>query len=159
MGKDKKATNPNIVADYKMPLAPWIYMIDPTPGSYITNGLAKLIPTPELISVAGNAELLEAQCSQTKNGGGICIFRDTRGDEGIAVRNADLQVLKAAAIRDGRRFVSVNVVEDGLQTPEVGAFETSNHLDIRPGADAADNVCKWLCKFQHVVRYEGSCSW
>lgn len=154
MVKSKKAakSTPKASRVFEIPRAPWIYINDSSPGSYVTNDLIKLIPNSFLVTASYSQERSEYPRAGAEAEDALrCVnvFQGTITEEDSASEKDALQDVKTSALKAGANFVSVHV-SDGLSRTSGKNDDfnigSPNHLNISASCVAGKAIYDWLCK-------------
>lgn len=135
---------------FEIPAAPWIYINDNSPESYVTHDLIKLIPNSFLATSSYQQERFEYPRTESENTlSYVNVFQNTKGRGGFVSEKDELEDVKTNALKTGANFVSIHV-SDG-QSQHSGIIDTSNHgtpnhLDIAASSSAGKAIYDWLCR-------------
>lgn len=148
MVKSKKATkSASKTYPFEIPAAPWIYINDPTLGSYVTRDLIKLIPDTFLVSTSYSQNRLEFQQAPSKKARCVNVIRDTRQYGDAESKKEAIQIMKTSALKAGVNFVSINVYDDLFKFSNLKTcVAMANNLNITAAPKAGEEIYKWLCK-------------
>lgn len=151
MGKTKKHT---------LPIAPWVFIHDPTPDALFVSKLTQLIPRTTHVSLDRNITQCQEDWAKLAKIYKASAYRDTviifsdscdHGEDGIK----KVTSLRTAAIDNSCNFASINLHRDSKD--EKKQTWGTNHLDIKLKDSShdvhdsevrtvADKVYQWLCK-------------
>lgn len=137
-----------------MPIAPWVYIHDATPGAPYLHTLQARLPAATCFELGVHssddsssllpaarmvARILLGELDQR-----VVLIRGNEGTLSERVRTSN--ALKTAAIKHGCNFASVNISASDNGTTDLEQWGT-NHLEVKAeDVDATtEKIFKWLC--------------
>jgi len=158
----KKSKKPTAISTPPTPIAPWLYINDPKNGIPHIGHLHTMLPDSAIVHNPTDSNvvlrlsdlLLTHLTSKTE----IPLIADKfsgSSEDPLTKKLATVKALRAAAIKNGCNFVSVNIYEDegnATKKEDLKKWGT-NHLEIKAGGDdeksqkaVAEKIYRWLCK-------------